>query len=301
MIKRIASQRIASQPPAAHPLAELFPVLGGDALNQLARSVARHGLREPITLYEGQILDGRNRDEACREAGVTPTYVELPEGQDPLQFVLDRNLHRRHLTVGQRALLGERLATMPHGGNRRRVDHDDQFANLRLEDAARLVGVSSRALSMARDLVEAEDEELIDRVRTGRLSLNAADILRTRYRSDEASDEELEEQAEDIRVSRRRAFQDRFGNPRRRGQSNRSAEERAELTLEQLYRLATHDSQDLVRFRQALGRFRVAPEAGTAIQHLRTLISRLDRHIEHTGRAKAKIEVFLGLKKAEPE
>ena len=44
-----------------HPLAELFPTIGNDELQELADDIGKNGMIAPITLFEGKILDGRNR------------------------------------------------------------------------------------------------------------------------------------------------------------------------------------------------------------------------------------------------
>ena len=93
----------------SHEYADLFPMLGEAELSELADSIKSNGLREPVVLLGGKVLDGRNRLRACGIAGVEPRFAELPDGQDPLQFVLDHNLHRRHLNESQRAMVGERL------------------------------------------------------------------------------------------------------------------------------------------------------------------------------------------------
>jgi hypothetical protein len=50
----------------------------------------------PIIIYQGKILDGRNRQKAATLAGVEPAYAPLPEGVDPAEFVAQANDHRRH-------------------------------------------------------------------------------------------------------------------------------------------------------------------------------------------------------------
>jgi hypothetical protein len=45
-------------------------------------------------LYEGQILDGRNRARACEALGIEPE-TRVYAGDDPVGFVISRNLHRR--------------------------------------------------------------------------------------------------------------------------------------------------------------------------------------------------------------
>jgi hypothetical protein len=41
------------------------------------------------------LIDGRNRREACRRAGVIPDYILL-DGQDPVAYILSANINRRH-------------------------------------------------------------------------------------------------------------------------------------------------------------------------------------------------------------
>src|SRR5260370_9194494 len=88
-----------------HPFAALFPELPPEELTQLARDIKERGLLEPIILYEGLILDGRNRYRACQIAGVKPRTEQFnakATKRSPEEFVLTRNLRRRHLSVGQK-------------------------------------------------------------------------------------------------------------------------------------------------------------------------------------------------------
>lgn len=54
----------------AHPLADLFPMMDGQAFEDLVDDIRNNGLRQPIVLLDNQIIDGRNRNRACQEAGV---------------------------------------------------------------------------------------------------------------------------------------------------------------------------------------------------------------------------------------
>ena len=60
-----------------HPLADLFPLLEGDDFAELVADVQAHGVREPVWLYQGQILDGRNRVRAAEAAGVPCPAVSM--------------------------------------------------------------------------------------------------------------------------------------------------------------------------------------------------------------------------------
>jgi hypothetical protein len=104
---------------AAHPFAEIFPLVAGQPLYDLSDSIKANGLREPIVLLDGKILDGRGREIACLRAHVKPRYRQfgsLPtDGKDPLEFVYDLNYHRRHMGEGDRKLSAARYATAQRG------------------------------------------------------------------------------------------------------------------------------------------------------------------------------------------
>jgi hypothetical protein len=51
-----------------HALATLFPLLDGAGFDELVADIRTHGLREPIVLFEGKVLDGRNIAPASRPA-----------------------------------------------------------------------------------------------------------------------------------------------------------------------------------------------------------------------------------------
>ncbi len=155
-----------------HPLAELFPMMEGDALAGLADDIAKHGQREAIVLLDGAILDGRNRFSACEIAGVEPRFRDF-EGDDPLAFVLSLNLTRRHLNESQRAMVAARLANMRHGGDRR----SDQAANLPLvsqAQAADLLHVGARTVRDAVAVRESAEPEIKRVVDAGKMAVSAA-------------------------------------------------------------------------------------------------------------------------------
>lgn len=100
----------------AHPYANLFPMLDDGALRSLADDISENGQREPAIVYNGQILDGRNRYRACELAGVE-AKTETFEGSDAeaLALVVSLNLRRRHLDESQRAMVAARLSNMTVG------------------------------------------------------------------------------------------------------------------------------------------------------------------------------------------
>jgi hypothetical protein len=65
----VAPDRVAQANLRIHPLAETFPPMTGAEFDVLAADIRANGLINPITLFEGMVLDGRNRLRACEAAG----------------------------------------------------------------------------------------------------------------------------------------------------------------------------------------------------------------------------------------
>jgi ParB-like chromosome segregation protein Spo0J len=89
-----------AKPLVAHPIAALFPDLHPTDFAALKEDIRRHGVKAPILLHGGQILDGRQRYRACRELGLRVPFVEW-NGHDPWLEVQSRNLLRRQLAKEQ--------------------------------------------------------------------------------------------------------------------------------------------------------------------------------------------------------
>lgn len=119
-----------------------------------------------------QIIDGRNRYLACVEVGVDPVFRAY-EGSDPLRFVIDQNINRRHLGTAQRALIAAQMVTSSHGGDRK----SDQAANLPVvtqSSAAALLNVSERTVRDMNSILASGRQDIIDLVKSGELSVHGA-------------------------------------------------------------------------------------------------------------------------------
>lgn len=153
-----------------HPYSEIFPPMEGVDFDALVEDIKTRGLVQPIVLYEGKILDGRNRARACNKLGIETTAVEY-SGSDPLGYVLSLNLNRRHLSGSQRAMVAAKIAMISHGGAR-------QGAILHLEttvkDAAKSVNVSPRSVKDARKVSEKGTVELRKAVEKDEISVSVA-------------------------------------------------------------------------------------------------------------------------------
>ena len=161
---------------AFHPLSEIFPLLSEEEHERLTEDVRAHGLFEPITLYDGLILDGRNRYRACIAAGVQPRFGAY-QGDDPLAYAISHNVRRRHLDASQRAMVAAGLANLKDG---QRADQAAQiFVPVTQERAAELLEVGRRSVQHARIVLDKGAPELVAAVNRGAIAVAVAAELAT--------------------------------------------------------------------------------------------------------------------------
>lgn len=153
----------------SHKYAELFPLIQNADFEEFKIDIAENGLREPIWLYEGKILDGRNRYRACLETN-TELKTREYEGHDPIGFVLSLNLKRRHLDTAQRSMVASRLANMQQGARTDIVE----ISTMSQTQAADLLNVSRESVISAKKVLDQGSEALIQKVDAGELAVSTA-------------------------------------------------------------------------------------------------------------------------------
>lgn len=179
-----------------HPLADLFPLIEGADFAALVEDIRKHGLQQPIQIWRGQVLDGRNRyralcaldpDLATLAApdalAASPSWLEdvshIHERLLPAH-VVSLNLRRRHLDETQRALIAADLATMrvgrpsaPAAENGANLP-DSSVPQVSLSEASALLNVSPRSVKSAKALKREAPAEIVQAAARGEVSLNGA-------------------------------------------------------------------------------------------------------------------------------
>ena len=94
-----------------HPITHCWPMMPAAEFKRLVESIRKNGLRERIWLHpdDDTIIDGRNRYNACIEAGVDPKFYTWDGEGSLVDFVFDKNDVRRQLTASQRAMAATSL------------------------------------------------------------------------------------------------------------------------------------------------------------------------------------------------
>lgn len=161
-----------------HPAADAWPMMDDGRFAELRADIEANGQREPITICDGMILDGRNRYRACVELDVEPLTREY--AGDPWAFAWSLNGERRDLEATVRALIyrrcqegsdkwAKRLAKIAEEGNRKKseaakeqhaksnprkgetlvTDHDDPAPKRRKANVAREARAAEAKVSPA--------------------------------------------------------------------------------------------------------------------------------------------------------
>ena len=174
-----------------HPACKLFPQLPEDELQQLAQDIRANGLRNPVVLLGGKVLDGRNRLAACEIAGVKPRFTKWIGQGSPVEWVISQNLMRRHLSTSQRAVIAHDLLPLLEKEAKRRqrmsMGRGKKVAKKcghlsgngkASEAAARITRTNARYVEIVKQ-IQSEAPELVGRIRTGELNITHARHLAT--------------------------------------------------------------------------------------------------------------------------
>jgi hypothetical protein len=125
-----------------HPACAMFDPLPDDELRTLGQDIKKNGLKSPIVLYRGKLLDGRNRLASMELVGIAfevwredksrfelqassiclpwfGGFVTLDDDADPYAYVVSANIRRRHLSIEDKdRLIIELLKADPKKSNR---------------------------------------------------------------------------------------------------------------------------------------------------------------------------------------
>ena len=162
----------------------LLPPLNDSELHALADDIRQNGLLNPIVLLDGQVLDGRNRFNACQIAGVKPRFVEWGGDGSPLALVIALNFMRRHLTASQRAVVAFELLPMLEAeakdrqrlspGRGRKVANKLATSSGKASQfAARIAKTNSAYVENVKS-INRKAPEVIPEIRSGHMTLNEA-------------------------------------------------------------------------------------------------------------------------------
>lgn len=156
-----------------HDAVFIMPKMKAQDYEDLKTDISINGLQIPILRYQGKVLDGRHRLQACIELGIAPHFSDLPSAANdsPEQVVISLNLHRRHLTEAERALVGARTTNSNIGTNQHTAGAVSQ------RKVAQELNVSVDSIQRAKKVLNQGIPELIEALESGKIDIsNAAKI-----------------------------------------------------------------------------------------------------------------------------
>jgi hypothetical protein len=159
-----------------HPLADRFPLMSADEFESLKTDIKENGLLEPICLFQGKILDGRNRYRACQKLGVKPKFRKLEmSASEAADFSVSQNLQRRHLTKSQQAMYIVSWGLL-EGRNSPGAKRRYRTGESAIRRIGKRYGISHVSIYKAIFVYE-NDNELAEKVLKGDLSVAKAETI----------------------------------------------------------------------------------------------------------------------------
>lgn len=176
-----------------HPVCALFPEMTPEEYETLKESISKNGVREPVVVHKGFLVDGKHRLKACQELGIKCPSQEWDGKGSLVDWAMDKNLRRRHLSASERSMLAADSLPMYQkeaearekagkgadgsGGRGRktlapegaRVSDDGKAAS----HAAKAARVSVRSVERAAAVAKA-DPEKAEQVRSGEKTVSQA-------------------------------------------------------------------------------------------------------------------------------
>lgn len=155
----------------------------------LERSLLAEGCRDALVLWGEVLIDGHNRYAICKKHGIefrTVQNTSFASLDDVMLWMIDNHLARRSVSDYQRGVLALRKKDIVASRVAQRASEPETQAaasapavpesppwNTR-EDVAKAARVSSNTISQIERIQKAATPQLVEAVRSGTISINAA-------------------------------------------------------------------------------------------------------------------------------
>ncbi len=166
-----------------HPIVHLFPRMPKEEFDELVADIRAHGLRRPLLVHHGQILDGRHRWEAAEKLGIDCQTEEWDGRGSLTDLVISLNLKRRHLNqsqkgtvvVGAEKFYAEELKAnqrLSQGRGKKGVAGMPPLIRGKARDhAAKKIGVSPRYVQDAK-AIQKRAPERFEEIKAGKATIS---------------------------------------------------------------------------------------------------------------------------------
>ena len=169
-----------------HELARLFPPMSDEEYAGLKADIAANGVQQAIAVWQGQVIDGLHRYQACEGLGIKAPLLHLADDVDPVAFVLSANMSRRQLSKSQKMIIVAQLPGILKGSNQHQHVFDTnnikvgtelfftQTQAWTVQDRATIAGVDPSYQLRADAIVKYGDDDVTAVVQSGHISVEDA-------------------------------------------------------------------------------------------------------------------------------
>jgi len=155
-----------------HPLSSAWPAMQVDEYQSLKDSIEVIGVQNPITLFEGMVIDGWHRYQAAKEVGVNCPSKLLGD-VDPVDFVKSQNDTRRHISASQKALAITAIYAWKPAHREKKSVPGTELSKSTAELAV-IAGVSESYIEKAKAIQASATPEVKAAVKAGTMSVKKA-------------------------------------------------------------------------------------------------------------------------------
>jgi len=169
-----------------HILSAAWGDMPEDEFQALVDDIDVNGQRDPITLFDGAVLDGWHRYRACEQLMLNVNTVTLADDEDPIAWVISKNAKRRSLNASQRAMaVAECQAWAPEGKPANSVPGTElrQTAKKMAEQA----GVGTSTVEKAKKVITSAAPEVKAAVKAGTVSVKKAAAVASLPKSEQVA------------------------------------------------------------------------------------------------------------------
>lgn len=163
---------------------DLLPPLPDDKRKQLEENILQNGIREPLVLWQGILIDGHNRYEIAKRHNLTFTTVEyhFDDRSDVRLWIANNQFGRRDLNTYERSLLALKIKPdiakkakekQIEAGGAVRQKSDKAVVDTKKE-VAKLAGVSHDTIAKVEKIEAHATPEVKAAVKSGEISINTA-------------------------------------------------------------------------------------------------------------------------------
>ena len=139
-----------------HPLGAICPRMPKEDFADLCDDIGKNGLINDIITYQGQILDGWHRYQACLRESVRPKFAPFA-GDNPADYVISTNVYRRQLSKLQKGtIILEATEWKARGGK-------SGGEGTSVEQLSKTYGISESTLKSAKKAIrEGKAQDIMD-------------------------------------------------------------------------------------------------------------------------------------------